>query len=97
MDTGHDFLRAQVNNCIAQHQSLIDALHAQVEPADDLRLRTLCDRHIPKMQPHQTMLEENRNMIGSRRTPSAPLHALVKNLVTERSLRWRQHAKPLIN
>jgi len=66
MDTGHDFLRAQINNCIAQHQSLLDALHTQVEQADDPRLRTLCERHIPKMQHHQTLLEAYGDTIGTR-------------------------------
>ena len=65
METGHDFLRAQVNNCIMQHQALLNTLRDQVEQADDPHFRELCAKHIPIMERHQTMVEAYGNTIGT--------------------------------
>lgn len=65
MDTGRDFLRAQVNNCISQHQLLIDSLRDHVDQADDPRYRELCSKHLPHMERHQGMIEEYGKSIGA--------------------------------
>ncbi len=65
MDTGHDFLRAQVNNCIMQHQALLNTLRDHVEQADDAQFRGLCAKHIPIMERHQAMVEAYGNTIGT--------------------------------
>lgn len=65
MDTGRDFLRAQLNNAIAQHQSLVESLRDHAEQADDPRFRQLCQKHLPHMEKHQGMLEEYGKSIGA--------------------------------
>jgi hypothetical protein len=65
MDTGRDFLRAQLNNCIMQHQSLLQALRDHVDQADDPHYRELCSRHLPHMERHQGMIEEYGKSIGA--------------------------------
>lgn len=65
METGHDFLRAQVNNCIVQHHSLLDALRTHAEQADDQQYRDLCTKYLPHLQQHQAMLEAYGNTIGT--------------------------------
>ena len=65
MDTGRDFLRAQVNNCIAQHQLLLDSLRDHVDQADDPRYRELCSKHLPHMERHQGMIEQYGKSIGA--------------------------------
>lgn len=58
MDTGQDFLRAQVNNCIMQHQSLLSALREHAEHGEEPAFRALCARQIPALERHQSMIEE---------------------------------------
>lgn len=65
MEKGREFLRAQVNNAIMQHQALIDNLEAHVKQADDSRYRELCQRSAVKMSTHQRMLEEYGTNIGA--------------------------------
>ncbi len=65
MDTGRDFLRAQVNNCIMQHQTLLEAIRDHVDQADDPRYRELCSKHLPHMERHQGMIEEYGKSIGA--------------------------------
>lgn len=65
MDTGRDFLKAQLNNCIAQHQSLVENLRDHVEQADDPRYKQLCARYLPKVERHQGMLEEYGKSMGA--------------------------------
>ncbi|MES2524441.1 MAG: DUF892 family protein [Gemmatimonadota bacterium] len=65
MDTGRDFLRAQLNNCIMQHQTLVQALRDHVDQADDPRYRELCSKHLPHMERHQGMIEEYGKSIGA--------------------------------
>lgn len=65
MDTGRDFLKAQVNNCIMQHQTLLEAIRDHVDQADDPRYRELCSTHLPHMERHQGMIEEYGKSIGA--------------------------------
>ncbi len=65
METGQDFLRAQVNNCIVQHHSLLDALRTHAEQADDQKYRDLCLKYLPHLQQHQAMLEAYGETIGT--------------------------------
>jgi len=64
MDTGQDFLRAQLNNAISQHQALVTSIRDHAEQADDPQYRRLCERHIPGIEKHQTMLEAYGMSIG---------------------------------
>ncbi len=65
MDTGRDFLKAQLNNCIAQHQSLVENLRDHVQQADDTRYKQLCAKYLPKVERHQGMLEEYGKSMGA--------------------------------
>ncbi len=65
MEKGRDFLRAQVNNSIMQHQTLLDNLEDHIKQADDSRYRDLCQRYLPKMTAHQRTLEEYGTSIGA--------------------------------
>lgn len=65
MDTGRDFLRAQINNAISQHNNLLESIRNHAEQADDLQYRRICERHIPGLQKHQSMLEAYGTSIGS--------------------------------
>jgi hypothetical protein len=65
MDRGRDFLKAQVNNSIMQHQTLLQAIRDHVEQADDPRYRELCARHLPHLERHQGMLEQYGKTIGA--------------------------------
>jgi hypothetical protein len=66
MDTGLEFLQSQVNNAVAQHKMLLDALADHEREAKDLRFRDLCSRHLPNMRSHQRMLEEYQAQLGAR-------------------------------
>lgn len=65
VDTGRDFLRAQLNNSIMQHQTLLENLRDHARQADDQRYRSLCERYIPSLENHQRMLEEYGKTVGS--------------------------------
>ena len=65
MDTGRDFLRAQLNNSIMQHQTLLENLRDHVKQADDMRYRNLCERYIPALENHQRMLDEYGKTVGA--------------------------------
>ncbi len=65
MDKGMDFLRSQVNNAVAQHQSFVDSLVDHEREAKDPRFRDLCSRHIPMMREHQRMLEQYQQQLGA--------------------------------
>ena len=65
MDRGMDFLKAQVNNAVMQHRSLLQALEDHEGQAEDRRYRDLCGRHIPHMREHQRMLEEYQQQLGA--------------------------------
>ena len=65
MDTGKDFLRAQLNNAVMQHTTLLDNLRAHAGQADDARYRALCERYVSALEKHQHMLEEYGKSVGA--------------------------------
>ena len=65
MKRGRDFLKAQVNNAVMQHKTLMENLADHAKQADDGRYRSLCEKYITRMQTHQTMLESYAASIGS--------------------------------
>ncbi len=65
MDTGRDFLRAQVNNAIVQHKTLLEYMRDHAKQADDERYRTLCERYIPTIESHQHQLEDYGKTVGA--------------------------------
>ena len=65
MDTARDLLRAQLNNCIAQHQSLVENLRDHAEQADDPRYRQLCQQYLTHLERHQGMIEEFGRTVGA--------------------------------
>ena len=65
MDTGRDFLRAQLNNSLAQHGNLIISLRDHAEQAESSRYRQLCTQYLPAMERHQGMLEQYGRQIGA--------------------------------
>jgi hypothetical protein len=64
MHEGKDFLRAQVSNCVMQHQTLIESLEDHEKQADDAQFRALCTRYLPGAREHQRALEEYRATLG---------------------------------
>jgi hypothetical protein len=65
MDRGRDFLKAQVNNAIMQHRTLLENLEDHAQQAEDNRYRQLCEQHLPHMREHQQMLEGDGGTIGA--------------------------------
>jgi len=64
MNRGQEFLRAQVNNAVAQHGAFLDALEHHAHQAEDDRFRELCAKYIPLMREHQRMLEDYQTELG---------------------------------
>jgi ferritin-like metal-binding protein YciE len=64
MEKGRDFLRAQVNNAVAQHKAFVDSMNDHARQAQDVRFRDLCNRHLSEMMKHQTMLEDYQRSLG---------------------------------
>jgi hypothetical protein len=75
MQTGQDFLRAQVNNSIMQHQALLTAVREHMEHGDAPPFRALCARHVPILEHHQRLLEAYAHSIGT------PGGGTIKNVV----------------
>lgn len=65
MDTGMDFLKAQVANAVMQHHTFVKALEDHESQADDSRFRDLCGRYLAPMREHQHMLEDYAKSIGA--------------------------------
>jgi len=65
MDTGRDFLRAQLNNSIAQHGHLIESIRDHSEQAEEPRFRQLCLQYLPALERHQGMLEQYGKSVGA--------------------------------
>ena len=65
MERGMDFLRAQVNNAVMQHESFCKALEEHEEQAEDPRFRDLCARFRPIMTEHQRMIERYADSIDA--------------------------------
>lgn len=66
MERGTDFLRAQINNAVMQHQTFLTALEDHQKQAEDPRFRDLCARFAPMMQAHQQTLEQYQESIGAK-------------------------------
>lgn len=65
MERGRDFLKAQVNNAVMQHKTLLENVEDHAKQADDGRYRALCQKYITGMQEHQRMIEAYATSIGS--------------------------------
>lgn len=65
MDTGRDFLRAQLNNGIAQHRQLIESIRDHSEQAEAPRFRQLSLQYLPALERHQGMLEQYGKSVGA--------------------------------
>jgi hypothetical protein len=65
MEKGIEFLKAQVHNAAALHHTFLESLKTHAEQADDPRFRALCEKYIPTMSRHQTMLEQYQRTIGA--------------------------------
>jgi hypothetical protein len=65
VQTGIDFLRAQVNNAIMLHESLIENIEGHSKQAEDSRFSELCRRYLPRLLSHQKMLEDYGESIGA--------------------------------
>jgi hypothetical protein len=65
MDTGRDFLRAQVNNTVALHHAVIEELEDHAKQADEAAYRDLCLKWIPRMKTHHRSLEAYADSIGA--------------------------------
>ena len=72
MQSGIEFLRAQVEEAAAIHASLLESMVFHEGEANDPRYRDLCDRHLPRMREHQLMLEELRTTLGTPRGTNPP-------------------------
>jgi hypothetical protein len=66
MQSGIDFLRAQVAEAAVVHAALLESLVYHEGEATDARYRDLCDRHLPRMREHQLMLEDLRASLGAK-------------------------------
>lgn len=65
MERGTEFLRAQINNTISLHKSLLENIEAHAKQAEDMRFRELCRKHLPRLQAHQGMLVDYGKTIGA--------------------------------
>ncbi len=72
MQSGIDFLRAQIDDAAATHASLLESMIFHEGEANDPRYRDLCDRHLPRMREHQLMLEELRSTLGTAKGSNPP-------------------------
>ena len=72
MQSGIDFLRAQVEEATVAHSALLESMIYHESEANDARYRDLCDRHLPRMREHQLMLEELRASLGNPRGSNPP-------------------------
>jgi hypothetical protein len=65
MDTGRDFLRAQIRNAIALHHAVMEEIESHAKQAEDSAYRDLCNKWAPRMAGHQRALEAYANSIGA--------------------------------
>jgi len=80
MQSGIEFLRAQVEQAASIHSSLLKSMTYHESEANDARYRDLCDRHLPRMREHQVHLEQLRQTLGgpSGSNPPAELVGAVR-------------------
>jgi hypothetical protein len=83
MQSGIEFLRAQVEEAAAVHASLLESMMYHESEANDPRYRALCDRHLSKMREHQLMLEELRTSLSAQhgKNPPAELAGAIRKAV----------------
>lgn len=65
MQRGKDFLKAQVNNAVMLHKSLVENLEDHAKQADDQKYRALCEKHLARMTDHQQSIESYAMSIGA--------------------------------
>ncbi len=65
MDTGLEFLRNQVANAVAQHDTFLQSLVDHEGATEDQRFRDLCARHLPRVREQQRMLEEYEQQLAT--------------------------------
>lgn len=64
MLNGDDFLRAQVQAGVMQHQALVSVLRVHAAHGQEAPFRMLCARHLPMVERHQRMFESYASSIG---------------------------------
>jgi hypothetical protein len=72
MQSGIEFLRAQVADATAVHSALLESMNYHESEANDPRYRDLCDRHLPRMHAHQLRLEQLRDSLGAQKVANPP-------------------------
>jgi hypothetical protein len=72
MQSGPEFLRAQVEEAAAIHSALLESMVYHESEANDARYRDLCDRHLPRMREHQLQLAHLRETLGAPRGSNPP-------------------------
>jgi hypothetical protein len=80
MQSGIDFLRAQVDEAATIHSSLLESMIYHESEANDPRYRDLCDRHLPRMREHQLRLDELRLTLGKDSSPPAELIGAIRKV-----------------
>jgi len=85
MQSGIDFLRAQVAEAASVHSSLLESMIYHESEANDPRYRDLCDRHLPRMREHQLMLEDLRSSLSAGATfpPIRMAHAFADSPISD--------------
>jgi len=65
MYRGKDFLKAQINNAVMLHKTLVENLVDHAKQADDPKYRALCEKYQSRMSEHQTDIESYATSIGA--------------------------------
>lgn len=65
MERGRDFLKAQINNAVMQHKTLLENLEDHAKQADDIRYRALCEKYVASAMAHQADIEAYATSIGA--------------------------------
>jgi hypothetical protein len=89
MERGVDFVRAQINHAVAQHQTLVDMLAEHRNDAKDERFRALCSRYLGPMHQMQVMLGEYQQAIGGGSGPVRGVMARAAGFVRDMADRAR--------
>jgi hypothetical protein len=72
MQSGTEFLRAQVEEAAAIHSALVESMVSHESEANDARYRDLCDRHLPHMRQHELQLAPLRETLGNPTASNPP-------------------------
>ena len=65
MQRGKDFLKAQVNNAVMLHKTLLENLEDHAKQADDAKYRALCEKYVANATARQAEVESYANSIGA--------------------------------